>query len=453
MHLIPPHSGIRLACLLSLSLPLGAALITSPCHADTKAAMRVLRDECLACHKPGKAKGGLLLNSPDKMMAGGDNGTPIVPGKAEDSLLYQVLLEDGDPHMPPKKQLPAVQVTAFKQWINAGAPWDGSVFDEPPTPKKIKPGPLPPGYQPVLAIALSPDEKQLAVACGNSIRLLDLSQSDPPELGRLEGHLTPVEALVWTPDGKQLISGGHQELLRWDAITRTKLGTLEGSLLGNLTAMAIDQEGKSLYVADAVIGGAGFIRQFDLTNNRLQATWKGHDDTIYALKISPDNQQLLTGSADKLVKLWNRQTRQLVSLYEGHTNHVLGVDFNHDGSQIASTGADMETKIWDVKSKEQVVSLGNRKTALASLDWNADGRILAVINNKGGGVAYSEFKVHDGAQSSRGTKEQALTSVGETLTTVCISKDGKTIYAGSFEGKVHRWDATNGKPSTIAVAP
>jgi len=440
----------RLNDRLALLLLLGFCSPLS-CLAEGKEALRVLRDECLHCHKPGKAKGGLLLHTAEKMHTGGDSGKVVLPGRADDSLLYQVVLDEGDAHMPPKKQLPAAKIAALKQWINAGAPWDESVFDEAPAPQKILLCPLPPTYQPVLAIALSPDEKQLAIARANVVVLLDLSKPERPELGRLEGHPSNVQSLVWTPDGRQLISGSYQKLMRWDATSRAPLGALDGPLLGDLTALAVDTEGKVLYAADAATGGFGFIHQFDLTANTHQATWKAHDDTVYSLRISSDNAHLLSGSADKLVKLWDRQTHKLITLYEGHTNHVLAVDFNKDGTRIATAGADREVKIWDSKSREQIVTLGNKKNAYTALDWTPDGKTLAVINNKGSGSVYSELKVHDGTESGRGAKELALESVDDSLTCVSITADATTIYAGGFDGEIHAWKVSSGK--LLAATP
>lgn len=167
--------------------PVPAPASAAPPAADIKPALRVLRDECVGCHKPGKAKGGLLLTTHEKMMKGGDNGVPLLPGKAAESLLYQLLLKDGDPHMPPKKDLTAPQITAIKTWIDSGASWDASVFDEAPAVRPVKLTAMPAGYQPVLALALSPDAKTLAVARANSVLLVDLGKPERPVSGRLEG--------------------------------------------------------------------------------------------------------------------------------------------------------------------------------------------------------------------------------------------------------------------------
>ena len=431
-------------------LPLAAVLSAGPCHAaapgpETKDAMRVLRDQCVSCHKAGKAKGGLLLTTREKMLTGGDTGPAVVPGKAADSLVYQLALQEGDPHMPPKKQLAAGEMEALKAWIESGAPWDASVFDEPPVPRPVKLTALPATYQPVLALAFSPDEKRLALARGSAVILVDMTKPEMPVVGRLEGHTEPVQSLAWSRDGKWLVTGGFQRIIVWDAATSQQVRTLSDSLVGNVTALVLDATSQALFAADGETGSAGFVRKFSLQGDKPQATWKAHDDTIYGLRLSPSGDRLLSGSADKLARLWDTGTLKLVATYEGHTNHVVSVAFNKDATQIATAGADREVKVWDVKSREQDVTLGDKKTAFTGVAWTPDGQSLAVAMENGAGSVYTQLKKHTGAQSSDSAKEVKLNRVEDTLTSIGITNDGKLVYAGDFSGKVHIWDALTGK--------
>ena len=63
----------------------------------------VLEGHCYKCHshESGKSKGGLLLDSGAAILAGGDDGAVIVPGKPEESLLVKAIRqEDEDTKMP-----------------------------------------------------------------------------------------------------------------------------------------------------------------------------------------------------------------------------------------------------------------------------------------------------------------------------------------------------------------
>ena len=83
----------------------------------------VLVKECYACHSAtAKAlKGGLRLDSRAGMLAGGDTGPAIVPGKPEESPLLEALRHEGLA-MPPKSKLPDAVVADFERWVKLGAP-------------------------------------------------------------------------------------------------------------------------------------------------------------------------------------------------------------------------------------------------------------------------------------------------------------------------------------------
>lgn len=415
---------------------------------DIKPALRVLRDECIGCHKPGKAKGGLLLSTHEKMMKGGDNGAAVIPGKAADSLLYQLVLKDGDPHMPPKKDLTAGQMAALKIWVDAGAVWDASVFDEAPAVKPVKLTSMPASYQPVLAMALSADEKKLAVARANAISILDLSKPERPVLAKLEAHPEAVSSLAWSRDGHWLVSGGFQKLIVWDMTSLKQARLITESLLGGLTALVVSADGKFIFAADGETGGAGFIRKFDLATGKLLATWKAHEDNVLALRLSAKGDRLLSGGADRMAKLWDVSNHKLAAVYEGHTNHIVAVALNQDGSQIATAGADREVKLWNTVSGEQETTLGDKKTAFAALSWSLDGKTLVALNEKGAGSTYTDFVRHTGGERSERAKERKLTSLGEAPTQVAISADSKWIYASTFEGKLYVWETASGKAAT-----
>jgi len=434
---------------LLLSLCCVSSFLT-PAHANgTKEALRILRDECMSCHKPGKAKGGLLLHTREKLLAGGDSGEVLIPEKPADSLLLELLSTEGDPHMPPKKQLASENIEVIRNWIAAGARWDATVFDEPPVPRKVSLKPVPGSYHPVLALALSPDAKQLAAGKGNRLFLFDLNATRPVPAGELQGQDEPIQSIAWMADSQRVITGGFQRILIWDLASRSST-PLNAPLLGDITSLAVTRDGSTLFVADSATGGAGFLHQIDLASGNHVATWKGHDDTIYALRLSPDEQYLLSGGADKAVKLWEAKTREAIATFEGHTNHVLAVTFNKDGSRIASTGADREIKLWDVKTREQIILLGDKKSIYTALDWSSEGDALLVTTDKGAASVYTEFKIHDGAQSSAGAKERKLIAVTETLTAVAVQPGGTAAYAGGFDGNVHVWDMKSGKSTPIA---
>jgi hypothetical protein len=86
----------------------------------------VLANNCYKCHsqQSEKVKAGLLLDTRDGLLKGGESGPAIVPGDPEKSLLIKaVRYVDPDLQMPPKGQkLSDDQIAALETWIKMGAP-------------------------------------------------------------------------------------------------------------------------------------------------------------------------------------------------------------------------------------------------------------------------------------------------------------------------------------------
>jgi len=83
----------------------------------------ILKHRCYQCHShdSGKAKGGLVLDSRHGWQKGGSEGPAIVPGKPGKSLLMQAVRYESY-EMPPKKKLPAGEISLLEKWITMGAP-------------------------------------------------------------------------------------------------------------------------------------------------------------------------------------------------------------------------------------------------------------------------------------------------------------------------------------------
>lgn len=84
-----------------------------------------LRKRCYDCHshESKKAKGGLVLDSRDAILTGGDLGPALTPGEPENSLLLEaVMYHNSDLQMPPKGKLGDADIERLREWIRLGAP-------------------------------------------------------------------------------------------------------------------------------------------------------------------------------------------------------------------------------------------------------------------------------------------------------------------------------------------
>jgi uncharacterized membrane protein len=85
----------------------------------------LLTRSCLSCHKPEKHKGGLLMDSYEHLMRGGEDGAVVVPGNPKGSeLLRRVRLPASDDDSMPSdgdKPLAPEEIQMIERWITAGA--------------------------------------------------------------------------------------------------------------------------------------------------------------------------------------------------------------------------------------------------------------------------------------------------------------------------------------------
>lgn len=102
--------------------------ITSETPLFTAAIAPILRDKCESCHNERKSKGGLVITSRERLLAGGENGPIWVAGEPANSPIIQrlELPLDHDDHMPPegKPQLTEQEIVLLHAWIAAGADLD-----------------------------------------------------------------------------------------------------------------------------------------------------------------------------------------------------------------------------------------------------------------------------------------------------------------------------------------
>ncbi len=399
--------------------------------------MRLLKANCLNCHNEEKEKGGLVLTSRERALKGGDNGPILTPGKADESQLAKLVHAEADPHMPPKKQLSAEQIQTLRAWIDAGADWDEAILGEAaPAIKPVTLGPLPPAYQPALAVALSPDGKRLAASRGAHIYIHDLGEKDFPIVHQLEQHRDAVQSIAWSQDGRWLASGGFREICLWNAESFEAAKTFT-NIAGRVTALGFQSDNAILVAGESVPGGDGSVSFWSVESGDLQDKWPAHADSVLSVCVASGRELLATAGADKLVRLWQGPTEK--AKFEGHLAHVLALAFNHDQTWLASGSADRVLNIWDVETGEQKIKLRKGLPGVTALAWVAEGKTLYGAFEDGTVRRFTDFKTHSGMERSEGAKARVIGNAEQMLYSLAATADGKTVYAGAHDGGVYAW--------------
>jgi WD40 repeat protein len=414
----------------------------------------ILINKCQFCHSGAVKEGKFDMGSYELLVKGGKRGPAIVPGKSAESLLIKLAGKTQKPFMPPKSEEPLTpeELALLKLWIDQGA--------KAPAGRRTKPKvvltALPAQVHPVRAVAISPDKAAVAAGRANQIHIYDAGSGtyirtliDPglatPDKNPIQAaHLSIVESLAYSPNGKFLASGSFQEVTLWDGQT----GVLRKKLTGfadRVVALAFAPNGKLLATGGGAPTEDGEIKVFDVDTGNLVVDIKnGHSDTVFGVCFSPDGTKLATCGADKFVKVFEVPSGKFIKSFEGHTHHVLDVGWKADGKLLASAGADNVIKVWDYEKGEQVRTFGNHAKQITRLVFKGTtSEILTCsgdqsvrfwnVDNGGGGLSF-------------GGNTDFLYAVG-------VSPDGKVVAAGGEEGIVRLYNGTNGQLLKALLPP
>jgi len=462
-------SLIRGSLLLSFLSPALAAAENSP---DP---LVILQRECVSCHSESKQKGGLLIESRESLLKGGDTDAAIVPGKASESYLVETLYPDAESHMPPKGQLDPREIAAIEKWIDEGAKWDAAKWESLQLPEKrdVTLTDLPANYTPILTMALSPDGETLAVGRGSQIDWYRVSQADEKKAEwQLEyrssssGHRDTVQSLAFSPDGKSLVSGGFRSLLLWNpSQPEQKPQSLEAPFHGRQTAALFLEDPPRVLVADSLPSQLGRLHEIHLDSKKVRSFDTAHLDSIYALTRSHSGDRYATVSSDKLITIRNSATHEITTRLEGHTGYVLAASFAPGDDRIATGGDDEEIKVWNLGTGKKVSAFSSSRSGpIYDLAWDTDpanlkkkteekdpdkakeintDRVFAVFES-GKPAAFVDLNEHEGEQRSVGARERKFDPVTTTLFAMEVHPEKQWLIAGGEDGRLFLWDE-NGK--------
>jgi WD40 repeat protein len=170
-----------------------------------------------------------------------------------------------------------------------------------------------PGQRWITALAWSADGRILAGGRVD-ITLWDVATGKP--LAVLKGHRDTIRSLDFSRDSRLLASASFDKTVRiWDVESRKELRALEREGFVQMTekgpitnpikvpalAAAFSPDGKQL----ATGGADRVVRLWSVADGALLRTWQGHTMSVTALSFSADGRRLVSASLDHTIRVWH----------------------------------------------------------------------------------------------------------------------------------------------------
>jgi WD40 repeat protein len=408
-------------------------------------AIALLHQRCFSCHNEEDRKGDLVLSSRAAIDSANLEFDLLVGGQPDSSALVSVLAAGADPHMPPKEQLNELEIELLAEWIRKGGEWSESarpgLTQIPFAPKRSELRPVPAGVTPVLAIALSINEQQLANGLGSRVRVTTNPASKDSSSRLLTGHRDLVRSLAWNPTTpNRLVSGGYSRIVYWDTEASEPITILESDLSGQITALHFSIDGSTLFAGVSRPGIIGEILCWSVPSLDLRARWNAHQDTIFSIDVTPDGNYLASASGDRSIAFWETDTWQEKSRIEAHGTQIMAISFSPNNKRLVTAGTDNQLRVWEWAKGDPLFQLGRHKRGLFAASWTQDGDSIIAGDEKGTLFRYTDIQEHSGAASARAAKESKVKALKDSIQSLTTNSAGDLIFVGTQSGTVHVLD-------------
>merc|ERR1712137_1239985 len=174
-----------------------------------------------------------------------------------------------------------------------------------------------------------------------------------------------------------------------------------------------------------------------LGENKFTITEDGHTEWVSCVRFSPSlsNPLIVSCGWDRLVKVWNLNNCKLRTNLIGHTGVVYTTTVSPDGSLCASGGKDGTAMLWDVNDGKHLYSLDAGGT-INALTFSPKNYWLVAATD-------TSIKVWD-LENKQILDELTAFSPPKNGLPWCVSitwsADGNILFAGATDGNIYVYE-------------
>jgi WD40 repeat protein/tRNA A-37 threonylcarbamoyl transferase component Bud32/tetratricopeptide (TPR) repeat protein len=316
--------------------------------------------------------------------------------------------------------------------------------------------PLTHGGGHVFVAAFSPDGKFVITGTHDRAQIWNASTGLP--IGPPMVHDYEVYCASFSPDGKTILTAGDNMSARlWDAVTGLPIGPRwkdedsGKSSFGRLSSIMSDSfyshelSGRSVSVAFSPDSKTFLVWSPYYSKVRLGSSTTGlpvgkqleHQATVTTVAFSPDGKTIVTGSRDKLARLWDAATGLLVGQPMLHEDEVVDVAFGPDGSEVLTGAVDGTARLWSASAGPPMGQPLIDSVYYAAFSPDGD-KLVTIGENVRTWNTAARVPMGQPIAPSYGFP-------GAQVGSAVFSRDGKTIRTVSHSGVARRWDASTGR--------
>ncbi|RYP07258.1 hypothetical protein DL765_009210 [Monosporascus sp. GIB2] len=154
---------------------------------------------------------------------------------------------------------------------------------------------------------------------------------------------------------------------------------------------------------------------------------------IRSVCFSPDGKYLATGAEDRLIRVWDIQTRTIRNTFAGHEQDIYSLDFARDGRTIASGSGDRTVRLWDIESGQPLMTL-SIEDGVTTVAISPDTKYVAA------GSLDKSVRVWDIHQGYLLERLEGPDGHKDSVYSVAFSPNGKDLVSGSLDKTIKMWE-------------
>jgi WD40 repeat protein len=276
-----------------------------------------------------------------------------------------------------------------------------------------------------------------------------------PLTNRLLSGSSDETVKLWTRQGKRLTTYQHQDSVYALAVANDESFFASASADKKVRLWSLDDNSKPLHILShdsavndvdvnqhnqniLTVSNAGYVCIWDKKGKVLHKQ-KLPEATLVG-KYSNNGKFFATGGSDRIVRLWDTQTFQIISEFKTHHDRVQAIDFSLDDKTLISGSSDNTLAFWKIKSNLPAQVLKPDYSIIAHDNWVFDVR----FNSKRDTIASASANGSVKLWSADGTLLRSFKNSSFRATGLNFSSDGRWLATASGDNKIRLYDMDAG---------